>query len=809
MSPEDRWRRVQDLCEAVEAYPPEEREPQLRRLEGDEPTREEVRRLLDALDAEERASGWGARPAQAVKEAEALLSVGPYEIEGLLGRGGMGTVYAAQLRRGGVVQQVAVKVLHSYMADAAMLERFEREHRLLATLDHPGIVRFLDAGLTSQKQPYLVMERVDGLPIDEYCDGKKLDIAGRVRLVMAACQAVQAAHRKLIVHLDLKPSNLLVKQDGQVKLLDFGTAKLLDPMGHLTTTRQLTPLYASPEQLRGEAVTTACDVYALGVILYELLSGAWPFGNKESLASVTSRAGGFAETRPMTQSITGESAKRLGMSLEQVRQALRGDLQVIVAKALRSEPGERYAGVGELADDLQRWLEERPVLARPQTLLYRASKYARRNRGALGLSAVLMLGLLGALGVAWWQQREKVIEGQRAQAATKFLLWMIESSNPMYGGKQNMTVLEMMERARGLMAGERLESAELRAALEAEFANYFQTAGKATESAALYAKSLETARSLGKPEYTVQPLVGLASLAVGQGNCPEGQRLMSEAEKQLPALEREKKISAWISLLVNRGEIRGACEGKAPLSLEEIATIQRLLLQLPERSLELSMPPKLFQALTMNSIGFSYQKLLRLPEARAAVEQGLDLARSVPQSQGVRIALLRTLAAIEYSDRDIGASARALGQAVEASEGFTSPFEYERLKVMWARRLAENGELEKAADLARSTIAAARKRAAEIGPMRWMILVDGAMALRLSGHCAEVPAVMAEADALTAGKMAPQWRGNRTSAEGLCLVEMGRRKEAQPLIREALQVLGPMFSPTSKLKKDLEAALLP
>lgn len=808
MSPQQRWEKVQQLCEVLERCPAPERQAKLERLEANESLRSEVVAMLEALEAEEQARS-GHKNTLSEPDIELPSEIGPYQITGLLGRGGMGTVYAAELMRGGVVQRVAVKVLHSSLADAEMRQRFEREHRLLATLDHSGITRFLDAGITPQKQPYLVMERVDGQPIDQFCDGRTLDIVGRVRLVIEACEAVEAAHRKLIVHLDLKPSNLLVNQEGKVKLLDFGTAKLLDPLGQLTTTRQLTPLYASPEQLRGEAVSTACDVYALGVILYEILSGAWPYGNKESLASVTARAGGFAETRPLTQALTKQSVERLGIPLERARQELRGDLQVIVSKALRAEPQERYAGVGEFAADLRRWLEQRPILARPQTLWYRASKYARRNRGALGLTAMLALALVGALVYGWWQQQEKVLEGQRAQAAAQFLRWMVTSSNPIYGGKQNMTVLEMVERSAQLLEAERFAFSDMQIGLQGDLAAFLYSAGKVQQSEELLRKNLALAQQSKYALGIHASLQSLAGVEMGKGNCAESLKILSQLEQDYPALKQQMKLSTRISEIVNRGEIRGACEGKPPLSLEDIGQIKQLLSKLSDESLETAMPPRLFKALTLNAIAVAYQKMLRLPEARASVEEGLNLAKGNAQSQGVRIALLRTLSAIEYADKDIGASARALGQAVEASEGFTGPFEHERLRVMWARRLAENGEGERAAELARATIASARRQAAAIGQIRWMILVDGAVALRSSGNCSEVPAVMAEADALTQGKMPPQWRGNRLSAEGLCLAEMGRRNEAQPLLREALKLLGPMFSPTSKLKKDLEAALLP
>ena len=207
--------------------------------------------------------------------------------------------------------------------------------------------------------------------MDEYADHARASVDDRIRLIVAACHALHAAHTRLIVHLDLKPQNLMVTAGGAVKLLDFGTAKLLDAEGALTTTRQLTPLYASPEQLRGAAVTTACDIYSLGLVLYELLSGTWPFGSRSSLVGVAERATGATTGRRLDEVADAGVAERRGLSVERLRAVLRGDIQSIVMKALAAAPGDRYASALDFANDLQRYLDRRPVLARPQTAVYR------------------------------------------------------------------------------------------------------------------------------------------------------------------------------------------------------------------------------------------------------------------------------------------------------------------------------------------------------------------------------------------------------------------------------------------------------
>jgi serine/threonine protein kinase len=306
MTAPERWARVQALCEELESQPDTTQEAFLERAESNPEIRDEVRQMLAALRDEAQAQAAPPPP-----PAEPAKTIGTYTITALLGQGGTGTVYAAAIDRAGVPQPVAVKLLHAHATSPEARERFRREQQMLAQLDHPGIIRVIDAGVTSDQQPYLVMDRVDGEPIDQYCDRHYLPIDDRLRLMIEVCDAVQAAHRALIVHLDLKPSNLLVTHDGRAKLLDFGTAKLVRP-GDLTSTRQMTPLYASPEQLRGENVTTACDVFSLGVILFELLTGGWPFGSRDSMLSVLERATGHTDSRKLTELLSPEAAARRG-----------------------------------------------------------------------------------------------------------------------------------------------------------------------------------------------------------------------------------------------------------------------------------------------------------------------------------------------------------------------------------------------------------------------------------------------------------------------------------------------------------------
>ena len=321
--------------------------------------------------------------------------LGAYELGEAVGRGGMGIVYRAVRADDEYRQVVAVKVIRRGMDTAVGQRRFREERQILAGLDHPGIARLLDGGTTEAGLPYFVMEYVEGEPIDAYCDRRRLDVAERLRLFLRVCAAVHHAHRSLVVHRDLKPGNILVTADGVPKLLDFGIARLVRPAREpgdvdptVTVLRMLTPDYASPEQVRGEPVTTATDVYSLGVLLYELLSGQRPYaggprprGDGRHLRRRTPSAP--ARRSPATRKPTTAEAPAL------LRRTLAGDLDTIVLKALRKAPTERYASVEAFADDVTRHLEGRPVRARPHTarlprLEVRASPPGHRGRRVAG-----------------------------------------------------------------------------------------------------------------------------------------------------------------------------------------------------------------------------------------------------------------------------------------------------------------------------------------------------------------------------------------------------------------------------------------
>ncbi|MGE5242971.1 MAG: serine/threonine-protein kinase [Betaproteobacteria bacterium] len=360
-------------------------------------------------------------------------TIGAYTLERPLGMGGMGTVWLARRSDGRFDGQVALKLVNLAVFDAAARERFAREGTLLARLAHPNIAHLFDAGVTASGQPYLVLEYVDGMRIDAYADSHRLGVRARLELFRQVAGAVAHAHANLVVHRDLKPSNILVDAAGCVKLLDFGIAKLLeDKQREITitipTTQALTPRYAAPEQVSGGAITTAVDVYALGVLLYELLAGAHPTAPPGADPPAQVRALGDREPTRMSDAIRllaadavngSRVAAERATSLERLRRACRGDLDTIVGKALRKSPAERYSTVTAFDEDVRRYLENEPVTARPESVLYRTRKFVGRHRVGLAAAATAVVALIAGTTIAVLQARQSARERDRALAALR------------------------------------------------------------------------------------------------------------------------------------------------------------------------------------------------------------------------------------------------------------------------------------------------------------------------------------------------------------------------------------------------------
>lgn len=387
--------------------------------------------------------------------------VGAYKLVRKLAEGGMGAVWLAERRDGMIQRPVALKLPHGTWQREALAERLAREREILATLNHPNIARLYDAGLTADGRPYLALEYVDGCHIDRHCEKKNLHLRARLQLFLQVTSAVAGAHARLVVHRDLKPSNILVTDSGQAKLLDFGIAKLLEQERTRETelTRisgcALTPDYASPEQIAGEPIGIASDIYSLGVILYKLLTGAQPYRLKRDSRCALEDAILQAEIARPSEATCRPALRKL----------LCGDLDTIVMKALKQRPEQRYATVNAFAEDVERYLGNRPVLARPDSGWYRLSKYVSRNRLAVGAAAAMLATVLSGAGAAVWQARKALAEKHRAEEVKQFIVSTLEDTDPYAGSGKTLTALDLLKQAKSRMDRTLITKPELRVEL--------------------------------------------------------------------------------------------------------------------------------------------------------------------------------------------------------------------------------------------------------------------------------------------------------------------------------------------------------
>jgi tetratricopeptide (TPR) repeat protein len=453
----DRWKQAENLFLAAVDLPPEEQARYLAEAcAADTQLYEEVESLLaaDARNGEDIAAAiQGEAHAFFSPQGQPGMRIGAYRILSEIGRGGMGTVYLAVRDDDQFSKQVAIKLIRPGMDTEDLLTRFRHERQILANLDHPYISGLLDGGTAPDGRPFLVMEFVQGDPLDIHCETHSLDLRTRCQLFLKVCEAVSYAHRNLVVHRDLKPGNILVGADGNPKLLDFGVAKLLDPGPEqdrtmtMATIRVVTPDYGSPEQILGERITTAADVYSLGAILYELLCGLRP--HRFTGVGIREVERVICELEPVRAS---EAATRW-------KGQIRGDLDAIIAKAMRKEPALRYASVEQFAADLQRYLDGYPVAARQGDVAYRTRKFLRRNRTAIAAGVLFAAVLIGGTAAATIQARRAEVERQRARASQA----LAEASQ-----KEAQRQAAESERQRGLAEMQRLQAEKERAAAEVE-----------------------------------------------------------------------------------------------------------------------------------------------------------------------------------------------------------------------------------------------------------------------------------------------------------------------------------------------------
>ncbi len=528
MTTPDRWKRVEEILDEVFDLPPEQRRARLDELAaGEAGLREEVLALLEEggraggpLDRSLDTLLEGSFDAEPPASPASAGAIGPYRILRGLGRGGMGEVFLAERADGEFEHRVALKVVRAGLDRDEIVERFRHERQILARLRHPNVASLYDGGRAEDGAPYFAMEYVEGEAITEFADRERLDLDGRIRLFESVCAAVSYAHRNLVVHRDLKPSNVLVTADGTVKLLDFGIAKIVDPeAGEATRTTQgyLTPAYASPEHVRGLPTTTATDVYSLGVVLYELLTGHHPHGHTSRSSEVVRailedepKDASAAVTSDAKETTASEIARRRSTPAADLRRQLRGDLDNIIAKALRKDPDERYGSVEDLRADLDRYRRSLPVVARPATVRYRLRKFVRRNRVAVAAGTILLAALIVfavSMGILYVRSQTNLAralkaeetaaqEAETAKRVSDFMTDLFRVSNPEASTWEELTAHQILERAVERIRTELTDQPLVRSRLLGSLGNVHVGLGRYAEARRLHEESLEIKREI-------------------------------------------------------------------------------------------------------------------------------------------------------------------------------------------------------------------------------------------------------------------------------------------------------------------------
>ena len=692
----------------------------------DRELRQEVDELLSMAPAahglfqnaafEELGGGDDESAQQSTRDPVIGSAIGRYRIERLLGRGGMGAVYAASRGDEAYEQQVAVKVLHPGLESRGHAGRFLAERQILAVLDHPSIARLLDGGTTSDGRPFLVMEYVEGDPLDRYCETRRLTFRQRIRLFQNVCEAVAFAHRNLVVHRDIKPSNILVTDEGLPKLLDFGIAKLLDPASfpravELTRTglRPMSPAYASPEQICGRAVATATDIYSLGVVLYRLLTGRLPFEPSQQSASAMEQVSreeptlpSAAVTRASLPASGGEpSARELATELRRLKRQLEGDLDTILLMALREEPERRYGTVGELSDDLGRFLEAEPVRARRSTPAYRAKKFIRRHRTAVGAAVIIACLLVGSTLALMIQARRIAGERDRAERMAEFTAGIFEVSGPARTLDPFLTTAEILERGAVWRERELADDPVLRSdqllilgRVYGSIRNYDSAVTKMLESLqlkeGLYGNAdPEVLAALNRLAslYLMMGRSGNAEvllkrgLAIGRTNASTDQLELATSNALLGELwwgrwEPARAIGHYRTALTITERVRGPDHPEVAMRLVTLGDLMRVFKpgsrkaeRLYRRALEIQnrligREPDLWR--TYESLGLLYRDRGQLSRAAMMFERSLDsLTRHPPWDSNDQNRLHFTIGSIAHDRGHLAAAERYLRPSVE------------------------------------------------------------------------------------------------------------------------------------------------
>jgi eukaryotic-like serine/threonine-protein kinase len=816
----ERWQQIKRILEKAL-----EKEPGLRdayvaaACAGDLDLREEVESLLaaddDSLDFIET-------PLVDLHASEPPIEplalgerVGAWRIVREIGRGGMGSVYLAARADEAFEKQVAVKVIRRGMDTEDVIRRFRSERQILAKLDHPNIARLLDAGATEDGRPFFVMEAIDGRPIDEYCEAERLPLEARIELVLQIGSALQFAHQNLVVHRDLKPGNVLIAADGTPRLLDFGIAKLLDadaseaPVTRLGV-RPMTPEYASPEQVRGERVTTASDVYALGVLLYTLLTGCSPYeprpDDREALARAIEE-----EAPPKPSSVVlrpGERARRPPAGEPHaLRKRLAGDLDNIVLKAMRKEPERRYPSVERLAGDLRRYLDGMPVEASGDTWGYRAGKFVRRHRLAVSAAALAVLLLVGfsVTATLLWQRAERQKERaeaekeraelekeraerekERAEAVSNFLEEIFQNPDPSESRGEEVTARELLDNG-----AERIEQdLEGQPVVQAEL---METMGRVYRKLGLYQPArelLQGALQLRRATFGERDLRVAASLQNtsilfhDMGDLETAEQLLYQSLeiRRERGQTKDPDYAAALTNLAALLEARGELKAAEALHRESLELKKRMLGEEHEDV-----------ARSLNNLGVNLHNQGDLKGAEVYLREALAKRQKLLGDDHPEVTSTQNNLAVLLEDLGKLGEAESLYRQVLTTRRNIYPNRHGKVAAALsnlAALLVDQGNGRAAEPLYREALSIADELLPPTNENRAVFLRGVAYSLLTQGQAAEAEPLAREALAIFREVESPKWRiADAESVLGGCLAAQGRFQEAEPLLLAGYEAL--------------------
>ena len=798
----DRWTRIETLYEGALERPPEMWEAWLEGACDDAELRREVLQMLAVGD---RAAEFLEAPIVdgLLAGSQGERRIGAYRLTEEIGRGGSSVVYLAERADGHYEQRVAVKVLRRVLDESEMHRRFLSERQILATLDHPNIAPLLDGGVARTGAPYLVMPYVPGRHVTEVA--LELSLERRLRLFITICDAVQYAHRKLIVHRDLKPSNILVDDAGSVKLLDFGIAKLLEPdsPAFSPATRTglfvMTPEYASPEQVEGSAITTASDVYQLGLLLYEMLTGRRAYAFETQSISEIARVVCTEEPSPPSE-IVGAGPIRPRM--------IRGDLDAIVLMALRKQPERRYGSAAEIADDVRRFLSGRPVAARPDSAVYRLGKAVRRNRAASVASLLAVLLLIGYAVTATVQSRAIAVERNRAQASAvraervqEFLVGLFEQADP-DPGKSNRNIeaaLTVLDPAEARIAEELAGEPEVQADLLFTLARVYQGVERREQAASLLRRALEIRQALyGVPHEDVAAVLHqYGSLMFASGRIDSAQIYFGRALAMRRDLHTGDDRRLAASLLQTARLMPHDHPDKHSLKEQAFAMYERLF---GNRSVELAGamheyyvlglgtrdPQEFFQA--MRKVLSIYEQRLGQHMHTAIVMHNLGLAVGEHTEEGLDLVL---------RSADIAREATGLQHPTTG-----------RMVVNTAATLHEQGRFKVADSLLTMVVAMRRRTMSGTAGMAWSRMWYGRNLMAMD-RLEEAEAALRESHDIYRRVYPDSYMCHRTTYFlSRCLSRRGTFEEAAAILEERLRACGDSWGPDHDAYRSTVEALV-